>query len=994
MTCNTVRKIKVIFPNFVDSKIFFKKLALINYFFMEYNPNSFKADIDLFWENNQVYKVENESSKPKFYVLDMFPYPSGAGLHVGHPLGYIASDIFARFKRLQGFNVLHPIGYDSFGLPAEQYAIQTGVHPADSTKANIATFKSQLKKIGFSYDWTRELMTSDPNYYKWTQWIFLELFNHFYNLKEDKANPISDLITHFEMHGSHQNPGFHTTALEFSPQDWKSFSEKQKEDILMNFRLVYRTQGTVNWCEELGTVLANDEIKDGVSERGGFPVTKKAMMQWSLRTSAYAQRLLDGLNQLDWSEALKTMQTHWIGRSEGASLSFEVKDSNIKIPIYTTRPDTIFGATFVVLAPDHDLVSVLINPEVKESVSAYQEFVKSKSDRERADGKSISGVFTGSYAINPFTHKPIPIWIADYVLKDYGTGAIMAVPSNDDRDMAFAQHFDLPIVEVIDQSDFPEASRQDKVGKLQHSDFLNGMDVAKAIKEILKAIEEKGLGTRKVNYRLRDANYSRQRYWGEPFPIFYDEKGLIHALDIHDPQCQLPPVSDYKPTTGGKAPLNNNHSWVHFAEGKTMETDTMPGFAGSSWYFLRYMDPQNDNEAFSKKAIDYWQSVDLYLGGSEHAVGHLLYSRMWHKFLYDIGKVPTDEPFKKLINQGMIQGVSAKIWTLKNPLQEVENLISINDENIAIATSQQVFVSADIIDDIKALNPSTVWLLGTFPLDFVSDYSHNMHVANQEGVKSFEKWKGGNHIFLSRTNEFYLVSEVEKMSKSKYNVINPDDIVEKYGADCFRMYEMFLGPIEQAKPWDMQGIDGVNKFLRRFWTMFYDDSGKIQLSDAAPSKEEDKIINTCIKKVNEDIEKFSLNTCVSSFMICVNELKKIQSVNHEVLRKLNILLAPFAPYITEHIWRDIFGEKTSIHALPDGETSRYPLADESKLVADNFDYPICINGKKRAILSVAIQTDNKTLESLAVNHEDIVKWLDTPIKKVIIVPQKMINIVI
>lgn len=935
---------------------------------MEYQARAIEKRWKAFWEEEQIYKVEVDPSRPKYYVLDMFPYPSGAGLHVGHPLGYIASDIFSRYKRLKGFNVLHPMGYDAFGLPAEQYAIQTGVHPADSTNKNIARYRSQLGNLGFSFDWSREVRTCDPGFYKWTQWIFLQLFAHYYDLQAEKAQPIEELVNRFEKEGNQTVQAATTQSEDFTAKEWKTYSNKEKDEILMNYRLAYRKQTFVNWCEALGTVLANDEVKDGVSERGGFPVERRPMLQWSLRITAYAERLLNDLQELDWSEAMKKMQGNWIGRSEGAQLFFEVAGSKEKIEIYTTRPDTIFGATYMVLAPEHDLVDVLTTADQRKEVDAYLEYVKSRSERERmADVKEVTGCFLGAYAINPFTETKIPIWIGEYVLKDYGTGAIMAVPADDERDHRFAEKFGLEIIEVIDKSMYPGAGVEDKVGKMIHSGFINGMEVKDAIEAVLQEIEKRGLGRRQINYRLRDAIYSRQRYWGEPFPIVYDKEGIAHALPEAELPLVLPDLDDYKPGSGGKSPLARVNDWVNLPNGWTRETDTMPGFAGSSWYFLRYMDAQNQEEFASPEALHYWKDVDLYVGGTEHAVGHLMYSRFWHKFLYDKGWVPTKEPFRKLINQGMIQGVI---------------------ENIYLIKSKNQFLSAELAEGHDPKELAQIPVL----IDFVSNYGSTESYLDGIGLDQFKAWRpeyqGHEFIFAEGSDRFLTVSEVGKMSKSKFNVINPDDVVEQYGADCFRMYEMFLGPIEQAKPWDTKGIDGVSKFLRRFWSLFYSEKGDWMVTKGDPSKEELKVLHTAIKKISEDIERFSFNTCVSAFMIAVNDLKKLNCANRTILTDMTVLIAPFAPFLAEELWHQL-GGKGSVHQ------QQYPELDENMLVEDVVEYPIAVNGKTRFTHSFPTHANKEELEKAALELDGLQKWINgKTIRKIIVVPGRMINVVV
>ena len=950
-----------------------------------YQPGTIEKKWQKYWQENQTYRVTNGGDRPKFYVLDMFPYPSGAGLHVGHPLGYIATDILARFKRMQGYNVLHPMGYDSFGLPAEQYAIQTGIHPAVSTADNISRYRSQLENLGFNYDWSREVSTSNPDFYHWTQWIFLQLFSHYYDLLADKATPISELIGHFEVSGTAGIQAFAGERYEFTAAEWNRFTPKEQSDVLMNFRLAYRTVTYVNWCEALGTVLANDEVKDGVSERGGYPVEKKPMLQWSLRITAYAERLLNDIDQVDWSDALKAMQRNWIGRSEGAQLFFEVLNSDARIEIFTTRPDTIFGATFMVLAPEHDLVPELTSDAQAESVRNYQEYVASRSEVDRmAEVKKVTGAFTGSYALNPFTGDHIPIWIGEYVLKDYGTGAIMAVPSDDERDQAFAQTFNLPIIDVVDKTDYPGATLHDKVGKIINSGFINGMEVPDAIRAVNAEIERTGLGLRKINYKLRDAIFSRQRYWGEPFPIYYDGDDVPHALNVDELPLTLPELEDFKPGAGGKSPLARKTEWVDFAPGKVRETDTMPGYAGSSWYHLRYMDAHNNQALASPEAIQYWQDVDVYVGGTEHAVGHLMYSRFWHKFLFDKAITPTPEPFRKLINQGMIQGVIESIFLKK----EKEN-------------GKSIFFSAELVDpDDDQFTKIPVHI------DYVSDYgSPNSHLS-ATGVASFIDWRPefSDALFVAKSGtwqkgqdvptglKIITLSEVGKMSKRYFNVVNPDDIVAQYGADCFRMYEMFLGPIQQAKPWDTKGIDGVYKFLRRFWSLFEDEQENWIVNQTTPSESAIKVLHQTIKKVREDVERFSFNTSVSAFMICVNELKKEECHSHQILEPLVRLIAPFAPHVAEELWHrlhDSIAGMTSVH-LTD-----LPEYDEQYLTESEVVYPVCINGKKRGELGLGVNVPQQEVEAMVKDLEVVQKWTEgKPIRRIIVIPNKMINVVI
>lgn len=984
---------------------------------MEYKPRDIERKWKQYWDDQEVYKVSNQSDRPKFYVLDMFPYPSGSGLHVGHPLGYIASDIFSRYKRLKGFNVLHPMGYDAFGLPAEQYAIQTGVHPAISTASNIANFRAQLDNLGFSYDWSRQVSTADPDFYKWTQWIFLQLFDHWYDRTLNQAQPIATLINRFETTGALNLDAACSDPLSFSAAEWKVMSPKEKDDVLMNYRLAYRRETFVNWCEELGTVLANDEVKDGVSVRGGYPVERKAMLQWSLRITAYAERLLNDLDTLDWSESMKKMQTNWIGRSTGAQLFFNVAGSDLQIEIFTTRADTIYGATYMVLAPEHDLVESLTTPDCAKAVQSYLEYVKSRSERERmADVKAVTGAFLGSYAVNPFTGENIPIWIGEYVLKDYGTGAIMAVPADDERDLRFAQKFDLPVVEIIDKSMYPGATIEDKLGKMINSGPYNGMEVLDAIEAISAKIEEMGIGKRRINYKLRDAIYSRQRYWGEPFPIVYDPDGVAHPMPLTDLPLELPELDDFKPSPGIKSPLARKSDWVNLPGGYTRETDTMPGFAGSSWYFLRYMDARNEHEFAGRQAVRYWQDVDLYIGGTEHAVGHLMYSRFWHKFLYDKGLVPTVEPFRKLVNQGMIQGVILNIhmahfvkesdWRDDTPYADRTTGMQyavwvgahtrpgqpfrhpefgpgflVLDENNRITRKTPFSLGKEVAVEGKTqyrLYKKTVDTLADNP-----DQNASYFVSLLEQGSAFA-WQqdesGAEYLDLS--------SEIGKMSKSLYNTINPDDIVERYGADCFRMYEMFLGPIEQGKPWNTTGIDGVSRFLRKFWGLYVNDQGVWQVTDGVPGKEALKALHTAIKKVTEDIERLSFNTCVSAFMVVTNELSRLACHDKDILAPLAVLIAPFAPHLAEELWHHL-GFEGTVHG------AAYPEPDERHLAEDTVTYPIAINGKTRGTVDFPADATPAELEKIAPTLEIIQKYLDgATIRKVIVVPGRMINIVV
>lgn len=930
---------------------------------MEYQPWEIEKKWLEYWKKHNTYKVENHSSLPKYYVLDMFPYPSGSGLHVGHPLGYIASDIYARYKRMKGYNVLHPMGFDAFGLPAEQFAIQTGKHPAITTTENINRYKQQLESIGFCYDWSREINTSDPRYYRWTQWIFMQLFNAWYDNQLNKARPINELITIFETQGNLQINAATSCNVTFHADTWKQLTFREQQQILMQYRLAYQSYADVNWCEALGTVLANDEVVNGVSVRGGYPVEKRPMRQWFLRITAYAERLLEGLNHVDFPESLKEMQRNWIGKSEGALIKFELEqpalpsDNNEPyIEVFTTRPDTIFGVTFMVLAPEHPLVTHITIPTQREDVENYLRYVRSRSERERqAEVKTVSGAFTGSYVIHPFTRQPIPVWIGEYVLMGYGTGAIMAVPADDTRDRAFAEKFGLPIIDIIDKSNYPGATIEDKVGKLINSDFLNGLEVTDAIEKVIKLLEEKGMGKRKVHYRMRDAGFSRQRYWGEPFPVIY-KNGIPCLIDEKELPLELPPLDDFKPTGTGESPLSKIKEWVNLPDGSKRETDTMPGYAGSSWYFLRYMDPHNESAFVGKEAQQYWRDVDLYVGGAEHAVGHLLYARFWHKFFFDMGWVCTDEPFRKLINQGMIQGRSNFVYKLKN---------------------ENKFVSYHLKNQYEVI-----------PLH-VDIYIVDNDILDLEKFKVMYPEYADAEFILEEDGKYHCGWEIEKMSKSKYNVVNPDDVIDQYGADTFRMYEMFLGPIEQSKPWNMQGIDGVFKFIKKFWRLFYNDKGILLVNNTEPSPAEWKILHRTIKKVSEDIERFSFNTCISTFMICVNELKELNCSKRAILEPLVRLMAPFAPFICEELWQNVLLMKGSVH------TASYPQYDAGYLEEDTFEYPISVNGKLRAKISLSLKATREEIEPIVLSHPVIQKWLNThPPKKIVFVPGRMINIVV
>lgn len=914
-----------------------------------------------YWRNNQTFKADIDNAKPKYYVLDMFPYPSGSGLHVGHPLGYIASDIYARYKRHKGFNVLHPMGFDAYGLPAEQYAIQTGTHPQITTEKNILRYRQQLDNIGFSFDWSREIRTSDPQYYKWTQWTFIQIFNSWYNNSTNKAESINDLVQQFEKNGNHDIDAVCEPIELFSGDDWNNYDEKTKQETLMNYRLAYLSYSIVNWCPELGTVLANDEVVGGLSERGGHPVEKKMMKQWSLRITAYAQRLLEGLDNIDWPESLKEMQRNWIGRSEGASVKFKVdNEHNSDIEVFTTRPDTIFGATFMVLAPEHELVDQITTSDKKEAVQSYISWAKNRSERERmTEVKNISGEFTGAYAINPLNNEKIPIWIADYVLAGYGTGAIMAVPGHDSRDFAFSRHFNLPIIQVVvkgdDKPTDPESwedSYDSKEGVMINSGFIDRMKVEDAIVATIDKIEALKIGAGNVNYRLHDAIFSRQRYWGEPFPIYYKD-GMPYPLDESELPLELPQVDSYLPTSEGMPPLANAKNWVN-KDGHPLETNTMPGFAGSSGYYLRYMDPHNEQEYFSKEANNYWQDVDLYIGGDEHAAGHLIYSRFWSKFLFDKGLVCEDEPFKKLINQGKIQGRSSFVYRI---------------------TGTNKFVSYNLRKEHKVQ-----------PLHVDIDLVDN----DVLDIDSFKNWREEfkNAEFILEDGKYICGYEIEKMSKSKHNVQNPDALIEKYGADTLRLYEMFLGPLEQDKPWDTNGIEGVFRFLRKLWRLYFDENDNFIVKDDNASDEELKSIHKAIKKVTSDIERFSFNTGVSATMICVNELSDLGCHNKEVLEQLAVLISPYAPHITEELW-STFGHSSSI------STTSFPIYNEDYLKENSFDYPVSFNGKMRFKMKLPVNMPKSEIEKEVINAKETEKWTEgKTVRKIIVVPNRIINIVI
>ncbi len=1086
---------------------------------MEYNFSEIETKWQGYWAARRTFAAQSNTIKPKYYVLDMFPYPSGAGLHVGHPLGYIASDIVSRYKRLQGFNVLHPMGYDAFGLPAEQYAIQTGQHPEVTTKDNIARYREQLDKIGFAYDWDREVRTSDPAYYKWTQWIFMQLFKCYYNTKSNKAEYIDGLVAEFATNGTANVNAACSEVMNFSAAEWNAKSAKEQQEILMNYRLAYQSFTMVNWCEALGTVLANDEVVNGVSERGGYPVERKPMRQWSLRITAYAERLLEGLQRIDWSDALKEQQRNWIGRSEGAMVSFKLKSEKENgsdfIEVFTTRPDTIFGVSFMVIAPEHELVAKITTVEQKEAVEAYVNIAKNRSERERmTEVKRVSGEFTGAYVEHPFTGAPIPVWIGDYVLAGYGTGAVMAVPAGDERDYAFAKHFNLPIPAICEGIDISEAANPTKDAKMINSGFLDGLTGHEAIKKAIEEIEKRGIGKGKVNFRLRDAGYSRQRYWGEPFPVVYDAAGTPHLLDENDLPVELPKVDSYKPSGSGESPLANAKDWVTNIEGFTRETDTMPGYAGSSWYFLRYMDPKNDKEFVSKDAVEYWRNVDLYLGGSEHAVGHLLYSRMWNKFLFDLGLVVEDEPFKKLINQGMITGYSCKarvilsasslekqfeIWEekLKNgeeidiqllDPEQLDSFLTEQEEELEIAEyllqydipfkfeklkEKTININIDIAKDANISNQdyykinkedfekeveknknlygigfdlrdkskSLKWYIIAelkqyfssirnaiqfeespekhHYLQYLSQIENTINHLNIDSINkdtfiafidlltNFQKISrerftksvlsdvvekiNGIISFLTNSetyNRDYILCgrEVEKMSKSKLNVINPDQIINEYGADTLRMYEMFLGPLEQSKPWNTNGISGVHNFLRRYWRLSHTENG-FAVSDEPATKEELKALHKTIKKVQDDIERFSFNTAVSSFMICVNELADLKCNKRAIIEPLTALLSPFAPHIAEEIWSKLGHGESVIEAS-------FPQYNAEYTVDSAFAYPIQFNGKMKFNVEVPLNISKEEIEKLILADEKVQKQLaGAAPKKVIVVPGKIVNIV-
>ena len=940
---------------------------------MEYKFQEIEKKWQQYWDEHATYKVEIDESRPKFYVLDMFPYPSGAGLHVGHPLGYIASDIYSRYKRLKGFNVLHPMGYDAYGLPAEQYAIQTGQHPAITTEKNIARYREQLDKIGFCYDWSREVRTCEPNYYKWTQWAFVQMFNHWYCNRANAAQPISMLVDIFKEQGNAKVKAACSETPVFTAEEWNSWDEKRQQEVLMNYRIAYLADLKVNWCPALGTVLANDEVSEGLSVRGGHPVEQRVMRQWSLRVSAYAQRLLEGLDNVDWTDSLKETQKNWIGRSEGAEMRFKVADSDIELEIFTTRADTVFGVTFMVLAPESEYVAQLTTEEQRAEVEAYLDQVKRRTERERIADRRVTGVFSGSYAVNPLTGDKIPVWISDYVLAGYGTGAIMAVPAHDSRDYAFARHFNLPIIPLIEGADVSEESYDAKEGVVCNSGFLNGLQVKEAIAKMKEYISEQGLGQVKVNYRLRDAIFSRQRYWGEPFPVYYKD-GMPYMLDESKLPLELPEIDKYLPTETGEPPLGRAAKW-ETEEGYKLELNTMPGFAGSSAYYLRYMDPHNTEALVGKLANNYWGNVDLYIGGTEHATGHLIYSRFWNKFLFDLGVVCKDEPFQKLINQGMIQGRSNFVYRY-----------------IGEEATGNLYVSYNLIDSLEYK-------------DKVQPIHVDVNIVKNDvlDVEAFRNWmpeyKNAQFVYSDGSNDIdnpYLGQAtdkqyicgwaVEKMSKSMFNVVNPDDIVERYGADTLRLYEMFLGPLEQSKPWDTNGIDGVHRFLKKLWGL-YTEGEEFCIADDAPTAEELKTLHKTIKKITYDIENFSFNTSVSAFMICVNELTSAKCRKRAILEPLAILIAPYAPHIAEEVWAAM-GHDTSIC------DAEFPVCNEAYLVESNTKYPISFNGKVRFTMELPADMSKEDVEKTVLANEQTAKYLDGKApKKVIVVPNKIVNIV-
>lgn len=1036
---------------------------------MDYNFGEVEKKWQDYWRANKIYKVDIDHSKPKFYVLDMFPYPSGAGLHVGHPLGYIASDIYSRYKRLKGFNVLHPMGYDAYGLPAEQYAIQTGTHPAVTTEKNIARYREQLDKIGFSFDWDREVRTCEPEYYKWTQWTFIKLFQSWFNKKNNKAESIETLISIFEKEGNLNVEAASSDAVTFTADSWNSMSEIAQQEMLMHYRLAYLADTMVNWCPALGTVLANDEVSEGLSVRGNHPVERKSMKQWLLRITAYADRLLNGLENIDWSDSLKDIQRNWIGKSVGGSLKFSIDESDETIEVFTTRPDTIFGATFMVLAPEHELVKKITTPSQQKEIEAYVKRTKNRSERERmAEVKKVSGAFTGSYALNPFTNTEIPIWIADYVLMGYGTGAIMAVPAHDSRDFAFARHFSLPIVQVIKQKSEElsdpsswETSYDSKEGIAVNSGFIDGMEVKEAIKAVVAEAEKKGIGTARINYRLRDAIFSRQRYWGEPFPVYYKD-GMPYVLNEDQLPLELPPVDAFLPTETGEPPLARANNW-HTPQGFPLETNTMPGFAGSSAYYLRYMDPRNEERYFSEEAVNYWENVDLYIGGAEHATGHLIYARFWNMFLFDLGMAVKEEPFKKLINQGMIQGRSSMVYRV-NPEKMAEYLLweQLKDRKqgvtfrkdfrdgsrkfdffseeagIVIEVNKQKWLEKlvnpyeeycrekgykllliplrDFVDDfegilqrIKALIkgenvPSfipkeslmnvPVFVSKNIPgREFYSDPLHaDISLVHNDilDTEGFKKWQPHfeNSLFICENGRYVCGYEVEKMSKSKYNVQNPDELIERYGADTLRLYEMFLGPLEQSKPWDTQGIEGVFRFIRKFWRLFHNEQNIFSVSNEPAAEAELKILHKTIRKIEDDIERFSFNTAVSAFMICVNDLNELKCNKREILEPLTVLISAYAPHLAEELWQ-MLGHNESV------VLQQFPVCREEYLIENSVFYPVSFNGKTRFKIELPADMPPAEVEKVVLASEEAKKWTEgKQVRKIIVVPQRIINIVL
>ena len=922
---------------------------------MAYKPAAIESKWQTYWTKHNIYKVVLDRSKPKYYVLDMFPYPSGRGLHVGHPLGYIASDIISRYKRLKGYNVLHPMGFDSFGLPAEQYAIEHNQHPAQTTRTNIETYKAQLRKIGLSYDWSRELSTADPHYYRWTQWVFTLLFNSWYDQNRAKARPLDSLIDIFEKEGNCKvKAACDQDVKQFTGSQWKEMSKVEQSEILEAYRLVYRSEQAVNWCPALGTVLANEEVKEGLSERGNHPIEKRKIKQWMIRVTAYADRLYDNLDNLEWSDAMKEMQRNWIGRSVGLNVRFKVQHSDLELTTFTTRPDTIFGVTFIVIAPEHNWVAKLIHPDHAAAVQTYLKRVASRSDRERMTFKTVSGVFTGYYAINPFNNEAIPIWIADYVLANYGTGIVMGVPASDDRDFRFATHFQLPIRRIIAGTENLENPCLKKQGKMINSDFLNGLNTEQAIAAITQRAEKEQIGEPIINYKMRDAIFARQRYWGEPLPIYYDEDGLPNALPAQELPLELPDLEDFKPTGELAAPLSRVKNWTYRGRYK-YEIDTMPAWAGSSWYFMRFMDPQNKTTFTDPQALKYWNQVDLYIGGTEHATSHLLYSRLWMNFLFDLEHVPYNEPFKKLFNQGMIQSTSALVHRIKG---------------------KNRFVSADLKDDYETTTTRVL-------VDLVKN--------DKLDLEAFQNWRPETQdagFICNSAGDFYCERLVEKMSKSRHNVVNPDAVIAKYGADALRLFEMFLGPIGQSKPWNTDSIGGVVRFLHKLWGLFFNAAGEFEISQAEPTPEMSTILHKTLKKTEADLERLALNTCVSSFMICVNELQRLKCNHYLILRDLLVMVAPFAPHITEELWSRL-GHEPSIHH------ANYPQWEAKYVEEDTVEYVISVNGKKRANLNLAKDLDSKITEAEAAQLPKVRKWLEgKQVRKIIVVKNKLVNFVV